>query len=231
MRYLKLIAISFLILLMPFSTQGYDISCRSDLYNILEGESYILVTGFGPFGNHEINPSQLIAESLNGTIVNGIYIVGVTLPVDFNDSVDLMIQKIKQYQPLYVLSIGLDAGSENICIEKVGWNLRKDNYSNKKLFDYYKLDPNGPFIRLSNLPTFLIAKEIRDAGIPSRNSFFPGLYICNALLFGTLSYICTNSLDTKACFIHVPLMSTQAPSGMKLEKMIDAINITIDFLC
>lgn len=35
-------------------------------------ETVVLVTGFEPFNIYDINPSQLIAETLNGEYINGI---------------------------------------------------------------------------------------------------------------------------------------------------------------
>ena len=37
-------------------------------------EKVVLVTGFKPFGNYDVNPSELIAENLNGTTIDGVKI-------------------------------------------------------------------------------------------------------------------------------------------------------------
>jgi pyrrolidone-carboxylate peptidase len=75
------------------------------------GAKVVLVTGFEPFGSHSINPSQIIAETLNGSILNDAEIIGLVLPVDFNKSVENTIEAIEHYQPDLVISLGLDARS------------------------------------------------------------------------------------------------------------------------
>ena len=73
------------------------------------GAQIVLVTGFEPFGNFTVNPSQLIAEALNGSIINDAEIVGVVLPVDFNESAKITTDMIEHYHPILVISLGLNA--------------------------------------------------------------------------------------------------------------------------
>ena len=47
-----------------------------------EEPTIILVIGFGPFLNYDINPSELIVKELDGEIINGAEIIG--LPVQPN---------------------------------------------------------------------------------------------------------------------------------------------------
>ena len=42
----------------------------------------VLITGFEPFGNHSINPSQELVQSLPDTIVDHIELIKLILPVD-----------------------------------------------------------------------------------------------------------------------------------------------------
>ena len=79
----------------------------------------------------------------------------------------------------------------------------------------------------SSIPTRCIVRMIRKAGIPVRQSWFAGTYVCNALLYGVLDYIIDNDLNIKAGFIHVPLLSSQYPKGMELETMLEAVELAI----
>jgi len=228
MKKLKIVIILGIILFLPVSSLNLNISeAKFNIKNTNFSDTVVLVTGFGPFGNHDENPSQIIAETLNGTIINGALVVGIVLPVDFDESVENITQAIDKYNPSIVLSYGLDADAKKICIEKIGLNLRLRNYIRWVPFNLYRLDPKGPFLRLSSLPSNKIVKSIREVGIPAKQDFFAGLYICNSLLYNLLGYICNNDLQIKAGFIHVPLMSTQDPEGMDIEKMIEASEIAI----
>ena len=187
----------------------------------------VLVTGFEPFDIYEINPSQLIAEALDGQNIGGIEIIGIILPVDFNESVEVVTQAIIDYNPLLVISIGLSANTHKVNVEKCGINLKRLPRNESMWFILHRLDPRGPFIHLSTLHTREIVLEIREAGIPSRQSFFAGLYVCNAVLYRTLGFIKEHEIPTKAGFIHVPLLPSQDPDGMDLEIMIEAVKLAI----
>ena len=187
----------------------------------------VLVTGFEPFSIYEINPSQLIAEALDGQNIEGAEIIGIILPVNFNESVEVITQAIIDYNPLLVISMGLSPSTHKINVEKCGINLRQVPRNESICFPFRRLDPCGPFIRLSPLRTREIVLEIREAGIPSRQSFFAGLYVCNAVFYGALGYIEEYEIPTTAGFIHVPLLSSQDPDGMDLETMIEAVTLTI----
>lgn len=215
------------IILLILSSIGIVLSAE---YRIETGEiklyqfdPIVLLTGFGPFGEYEINPSQLITENLNGSVINGATIIGIILPVNYTSSVKLVNQAIKDYNPILVVSTGLAAGSHSIRIEKVGINLR----FGEKRFKLCRIDPKGPLFHLSPFPSNCLVKNIKRAGIPARTSFFAGIYICNAVLYGVLDFIKDNNLNIKSGFIHVPLLSSQHPEGMDFEKMLNAITITI----
>jgi len=218
-----------IILLFFISSVGpsvFSVSLPNEAKNLEENESFILVTGFGPFSIYDINPSELIAKELDGEIIEDATVIGIILPVNFTESVEVATQAIESYNPDFVISLGLAAPASWIRVEKVGLNLRRKNVSGQVI--YTRLDPCGPLFRLSSIPTFYIAREIRNAWIPARQSFRAGIYICNALLYGVLGYIKENNLPIKMGFIHVPLLKTQDPKkGMDFEDMVRATRIAL----
>lgn len=188
----------------------------------------VLVTGFEPFDIYDINPSQLIAEELNGQIIDGAEIVGIILPVDFDKSVENVTRAIEDYNPLVVISLGLDAKIKTIDVEKLSINLKR--YARNEIAFWFIprfLDFGSPFFRLSTLKTKEIVENIKTADISAKQSFFAGTYVCNAVFYKTLAYIDENELSMRAGFIHVPLLVSQDPDGMDLETMIDAAVIVI----
>jgi pyroglutamyl-peptidase len=187
----------------------------------------VLVTGFEPFGSQVINPSQLIAEALNGSMLDGAEVIGVVLPVDFNRSVEEAIQTIQSTHPDLVVSLGLDARAKTIEVEKIGINLKRYQKDDGSWSFLQRIDKKGPFLRMTTLPTRDIARNIRDRGIPAKQSFFAGLYVCNALYYGLLGYTMNQMVNTTVLFIHVPLLDSQDPHGVSLEVLIEAVKIAI----
>ncbi|HWR27585.1 MAG TPA: hypothetical protein VN377_04000, partial [Candidatus Thermoplasmatota archaeon] len=84
------------------------------------GAKVVLVTGFEPFGTYPINPSQVIAETLNGSTLHDAEIIGIILPVNFTTSVERAKEAIELYKPDVVISLGLNAKAEVIEVEKIG---------------------------------------------------------------------------------------------------------------
>lgn len=189
----------------------------------------VLVIGFGPFLNHDVNPSELIAEELDGETINGAEIIGFpVLPnlSNFTESIEIVYQAIEDYNPDYVFSIGLAAKFKRIRIEKIGLNLKIENKENASL---EKLIPNGRLFRFSPFPAMKIVRELRREKIPSQTSIYAGLSLCNGMLYSVLHHIDVNDLPIKSGFIHVPLHKTEEnPDGMELQTMVNATKIIIE---
>ena len=193
----------------------------------VSGSKVVLVTGFEPFGIYPTNPSQVIAETLNGSTLGDAEIIGMVLPVDFNKSVERTRDAMEQHHPDVVISLGLNAKSKVIEVEKIGFNLKRYPKGDGAWSFPQRIDKNGPFFRITPLKTYEIVQKIRDENIPVKLSFFAGSYICNALFYGILGYVKNQSLNTTTGFIHVPLLDSQDPSGMPLGTMVDAVKIAI----
>jgi len=195
--------------------------------NTVEEEQItVLVTGFGPFSNFDINPSELIAEELNGTTINNAEIIGLPVTVNlsnFTESIEIVYQAIQDYNPDYVFSIGLAAGEDKIRIEKIGYNLKTETDSSLE-----RIIPNGRWFRLSPFPVLRMVRELRKENIPSYMSLYGGLSLCNGLLYSLLYHIDENDLKIKSGFIHVPMCKTEEkPDKMELETMVNATKIII----
>jgi len=191
------------------------------------GTQVVLVTGFEPFGNYTVNPSQLIAEALNGSIINDTEIVGVVLSVDFNESAKMTTDMIEQHQPTLVISLGLNAHAQGIEIEKIGVNLKRYPKDDGTWSFPQRIDVSGPFLRFSSLNTINIIRKIREANISAQQSFSAGTYVCNALFYQLLGYVSEQNSVIKIGFIHIPLLDSQDHEGMPVQTMVDAVKITI----
>jgi pyroglutamyl-peptidase len=187
----------------------------------------VLVTGFEPFGTYSTNPSQVIAETLNGSTLDDAEIIGIVLPVNFTTSVEKAIEAVELYHPDVVISLGLNAKAKVIEVEKIGVNIKRYPKDDGSWSFPRRIDTQGPFLRITSLDTLDIAQKIRDADIPCKQSFFAGSYICNALFYGLLGYAKDQNLTTSIGFIHVPLLDSQDPEGMPLDTMVDAVKIAI----
>ena len=187
----------------------------------------VLVTGFEPFGVYEVNPSQLIAEALHGQYLDEVQIIGLVLPVDFEDSVEILIGAIEDYSPILVISTGLSARAHSIVVEKCGVNLKRLPRNETLLCRFRRVDPMGPLFRFTPLCVRGIVGELRTAGISAKGSLFAGFYVCNAVFYRMLGYLMNHTSSIQGGFIHVPLLKEQDPQGMELDMMVEAVEIAI----
>ena len=150
----------------------------------------VLATGFEPFGEHEVNPSALIAEELGG----------VVLPVSFALAAGALRAAIDERKPDVVVSFGLADGDSAISVERFAHNFDEpdavDNEGAKGSGG--EIDPAGPLAYRSGLPVDAIVAALRAKGIPATPSRDAGGYLCNHVF-----YVLVHS-GARGGFVHVP---------------------------
>ena len=88
----------------------------------------ILVTAFEPFNGRDMNPSQLILEQLEAP--EGVTLIKELLPVEFKTTTRVLQERLKEYQPDIVLSLGQAGNRPEISVERVAINLNNCRSSN-----------------------------------------------------------------------------------------------------
>src|SRR5690349_6911699 len=96
------------------------------------GAMVILVTGFEPFGEFEVNPSQKVVEALGrSTLQRRAELVTEILPCEFRAAGDRIAALIREVRPEAVVSLGLAASASAVRLERHALNLndatRPDN--------------------------------------------------------------------------------------------------------
>jgi pyroglutamyl-peptidase len=193
----------------------------------------VLLTGFEPWQEFKTNPSQQIAERLNGESIGGAQIVSLTLPVVFGEDTSRLFPGITDLKPSLVLMLGLAAGTPCLDVERFGVNLR---ISDSDPSVQQEIIPGGPGAYLATLDVERIAQAIRDrAEVPARAHGYAGSFLCNHVLYQTLNFAKTNSLLLKAGFIHLPQSSEQAVTerrlgmpSLPLDMMVQGVRIAIE---
>ncbi|MBI2044679.1 hypothetical protein HYT23_01335 [Candidatus Pacearchaeota archaeon] len=137
----------------------------------------VLIVGFERWGSYSTNPSQYVAEKLDGKKIAGAKIKGVVLPVNFKTLPKTLHHAIKKYRPDILITLGLAfRNMDKITLETVAKRKIKpffpDNYgrwpngTNKpRLYDVIGKE-KGPFFRKSKLPLKNIISKLKKANIP-----------------------------------------------------------------
>ncbi|MFB6149623.1 MAG: pyroglutamyl-peptidase I [Halobacteriales archaeon] len=175
--------------------------------------SPVLLTGYEPFGEYETNPSGEIAARLDGHTIDGVELTGVELPVEFERTTDVLIDRIEATDPIAVVAMGLAGGRHALCVERVGINV-DDCVSTPDNADHEphdeRIEPAGPAAYFTSLPAADIIDTLLDEDIPARLSNTAGTHLCNHLLYTLQHHLTEADRAIPAGFIHVPLSSRQA---------------------
>jgi len=203
--------------------------------------STVLLTGFQPFGGYQTNPSQQIAERLHGGEIGGARVVGVTLPVAFEESADLLTAAIAEHKPSLVISLGLAAGATCLEVERFAVNLRGVERGDPALplrrnAPQTVIVADGMTALFSTIDAERIAAAIGEkADIPAQAHCYAGAYACNYVFYQALRYAQQWDLNYKAGFIHLPLTSEQARAENKmhlaslpLESMVAGVRAALE---
>jgi pyroglutamyl-peptidase len=212
--------------LLPFNFHAETVT--------IENQPSILLTGFEGWDIHNYNPSGSIAQSLNGSFIQDHQILGVVFPVDITVALVQMDKIIENHQPDLIICLGLAPKTNSIQIEKYAYNIYFDPYSDHPLLDMKKIALDGPFIMPATIDVQNTVDSFQVGPIPAEQSYFPGLYLCNAMFYHTLFTIENQELDAPIGFVHIPQISPYEPDGFDIDQLeeivLQIIDINIPFM-
>lgn len=199
----------------------------------------VLVSGFEPYGEMSINPTQILVEEAKGFDLEEVEVHSVLLPVNYDECVERLLEEVERVSPDVVVSCGLYPGRTAVTPERVGVNAKDtmaedpipDNKGRSPVDD--PVDPEGPDALFSLLPYRRIVDNLKAAGIPAFVSNSAGTYICNNTFYGLLDYVRRSDAPTVAGFVHFPAsteMAVERPAmpSLPLEMMAEALKIAIE---
>ena len=151
--------------------------------------SGVLVTGFEAWGEHPVNPSQLVAERLGG----------VVLPVSYTRAADALRAAIDERDPKLVIAFGLAESRDKVSVERFAHNLDEASQVDDDATSGSgaEIDPAGPLALRSTLPVDAIVATLNEAGIPAEVSRDAGGFLCNHVFYRLLQV-------REGGFVHVP---------------------------
>jgi pyroglutamyl-peptidase len=177
----------------------------------------ILITGFEPFGESSINPSQMLVESLSDDGYDNHVLIKATLPVDQANAPGKLKMLINQHQPEAILAFGLAMGRPTICLERVALNLQDFRIPDNQgvTITDQPIHPNGPAAYFSTLPIRRMSASLSEGGLPATISLTAGAYLCNLIFYEMMHTLALRQASTLAGFIHLPALPEQAADSKK----------------
>ncbi|WP_078378644.1 pyroglutamyl-peptidase I [Sutcliffiella halmapala] len=200
----------------------------------------LLLTGFVPFLEFPVNPTEEIVKELEGEIIGDYEIISRVLPVDFQESEQQIIQHFTDIQPDAVIALGLAAGRTNITPERIAINCKDGAPDNNGIqCEDEPIDQEGPDGYFSTLPIRAMVNLLNEQGYPAKISNTAGTYLCNNVMYAILHTIATHkdhNKQIKAGFIHIPashslaIQMKNSPGSWSQKDLTDAIRLAIQAL-
>ena len=198
---------------------------------------HVLIAGFEPFSGEKVNPSALVARSLEGRLIAGRPIAVRVFPVETRNIGERLQRAIAEESPDIVVLCGQAGGRPSIALERIAVNVldfaQADNVGVMRKNDV--IARGGPDARLSPLPFGEITSAWIENGIPGAVSNSAGTFICNQALYELLGAAENASPPIVGGLVHLPYLPNQAAvldpqttPSMSLELMKRALEILLE---
>lgn len=190
-----------------------------------QAEKIILLTGFEPFAEHAVNPSQQIAQELDGQRIGDYQIRSLVLPVVFGEAGDSLIQAIEELNPTLVIALGLAADRKGITVERLALNLddaRIPDNQGKQPVDQ-EIIAKGETVYWSTLPVKELVSALNENNFTASLSMSAGTFVCNHVFYRLMECL-KDRPDVKGGFVHLP----EAADGS--SELRDGIRLLLETL-
>ena len=168
----------------------------------------LLITGFGPFGDIEQNPSERVARSLDPQA----RVLDVSFPKVLNFCLSEQVQKATRILCLGVSARATEVRYELIAKNQVGSHPGYDG----KFWGRSQVIGNGPKLLAATLvPTDRLAES------PITKSHDAGDYLCNFILYQLLRLYPEKQIG----FVHIPPFEV-----VSFEQQLESLEGFIDWL-
>lgn len=189
----------------------------------------VLLTGFEPFADVDVNPSQQVVEALSQQQVKGIHLAHAILPVEYDLAGKQIRQLIYAHEPDVVLMLGVARGRDKINLERIAVNV-DDSETPDNAGEVRNGHPvvwhTSPIAYLSTLPIIPMIEMLAEKGLPAKISNHAGTFVCNHVFYMASHEFDRINAYVPCGFIHLPPVS----EDYTLEMMIEAIRTCIELL-
>ncbi|GJM41722.1 MAG: pyrrolidone-carboxylate peptidase [Ardenticatenaceae bacterium] len=171
-----------------------------------------LVTGFEPFGQSSINPSEQVVQRLANSHFEEFEVATAVLPIQRTRGPEALLTAVQQTNPDGIICLGEAGGRHAISIERVAINLMDYGLADNdgQLVQDAPVVPDGPAAYFTTLPVRKLMKAVQNVGIPAELSLTAGAFLCNQVTYALLHHLAQQQQNIPAGFVHLPFLPHQA---------------------
>jgi len=187
-----------------------------------------LISGFGPYGSVQNNPTMRLAAHFAVNPVPGHRLTTFVFPVTYGGVAASMRTILNAGRPFdTVLMLGANPGAPDWRIERYGVNQNDLDAPDAEgvVVTSHKIVDGAPDTLSATIDCDAAVSSILAAGLPASISEDAGRYLCNHLMFVTLSML-YNHAGVRAGFLHVPpdeLTYDVVPDGVTTYSFADQV--------
>ncbi|WP_437187682.1 hypothetical protein SH668x_001088 [Planctomicrobium sp. SH668] len=179
----------------------------------------LLVTGFPPFANRPVNPSQtLVQDVLAGKVQfpAGITVKAALLPVDYDAIESRFVELVEEFRPDVWLAFGVGRNTIPIQLETVGHNCDDASIPDNAgvLRQNQLIRDDGPELYRVKHSVDSLLSSLQSENVESGISDDAGRYLCNHLFYYALNYLERAGIDCRFQFIHLAPAETGIPGEL-----------------
>jgi len=198
----------------------------------------ILLCGFGPFADVEVNPTQLLMERFrkNPPTVLGLELHTMVLDTEYEGCEWQVQDAIRSFNPHGVISFGVNKNSDRIQLERIAVNMDDSSVPDNSgtLRRGRRINDGGDAGYWSSLPLEKIHDRLTGSGIGVEFSNHAGTYICNHVFYYVHHLIRQYEMDCISGFIHLPPLTDHireswgAKRGMDMDTMFAGARLCVE---
>jgi pyroglutamyl-peptidase len=192
----------------------------------------ILITGFRPFGNYKVNPTEQFLK--NHSVLGNLRLHSLIFPArslvegaeDFGLTI---VETAKALKAVAIISLGMSSAVKGLRIETRAINWSAGKYC-LETEDRQRLNPSFPawYSKKVNLAHWDTEEMFKNFGFSSirfekRISIHAGTYCCNALMYRTLVAL-GPAYQIPYIFIHIPCSAEAVAELDDFDKYKDLID-------
>ena len=184
---------------------------------------WALVTGFGAFPGVEANPTQRLAQQLDGMTLGSLRVSAHVLDVSFARAPMQLLALVEAGWPRFLVHFGVATTADRIRIETRAVNLAAPEVQDVDDLQPENTPVHGAFPLGQHLPTNVPAQELVDhlnaTGLPTRLSDDAGRYVCNALYFHSLAHLQQAGVQAPCLFVHLPPVGSDPTPDLQVDTL------------
>jgi len=197
-----------------------------------------LVTGFEPFGQSSVNPSEQVVRVLAGRKFEGFAVETAVLPVHRFHGPQTLLTQVQQTKPDAIVCLGEAGGRTAVSLERIAVNLLDFRIADNDglVVQDEPIVADGPAAYFTTLPVRALQQAVAAAGVPAELSLSAGAFLCNQVTYELLHFLAQQQLAIPVGFVHLPLLPKQAANqtplrpSMALDGMVTAVGTILHTL-